>query len=474
MRILDNYIPTHKAGRIALARPAIGAIALIALLLSGCDNFSPVDYFLDHTAVVTVTGAEGRSASRGRASGIDIAPGTSVIALKLDNSRDIPLTLSLDAPRLNSGGGAISCAVTQNGAGEALITIHGAVVYDEFALTLRIGGDGRDFDPYTFSVRCPEYTVTFDTQGFGAAQTAQTAILFGFVSDPGDPSAAGDPAFLGWHKESACVNPWNFGSDTVSGNTTLYAGWNATHYTVTFNTQSHGTAPTSVPVYSGGLVTAPSVPSETGWTFGGWFTDAACNTAYTFANPVSDSITLYAKWTATSYTITYTLNGGTNHASNPANYTIESSAITLQAPTKTGYQFNGWYTDSGFTTAAASPAIAAGSTGNKAFYARWNTGGGITITQPPGSSGRNITASGSTSINWSNGTVTFNIDNTVGLSAISWLVNGHTVNGNILTITPNSTSNGYGLQAAPYTISVYFTLNGVMYSEESTLTVNAN
>ncbi|MHC6203963.1 InlB B-repeat-containing protein [Breznakiellaceae bacterium SP9] len=303
MRILNNYTPTHKAGRMALARPAIGAIALIALLLSGCDNFSPVDYFLDHTAVVTVTGAEGRSASRAKVSGVDIAPGTSVIALKLDNSRNIPLTLNLDAPRLNSGGGAISCTVTQNGAGEALITIHGAVIGDEFTLTLRIEGDGRTFDPYTFSVRCPVYTVTFDNRGFGGtAPIAQTPpfTLFDTVSDPGNLTEAGH-TFDGWYKESACVNRWNFATDTVTGDTVIYAKWDTTLCTVTFNMQGHGTPPAPASVYQGGLVTAPTAPSATGWTFGGWYKESACTNVWNFTTEgVSTNTILYAKWTFNS------------------------------------------------------------------------------------------------------------------------------------------------------------------------------
>jgi uncharacterized repeat protein (TIGR02543 family) len=62
------------------------------------------------------------------------------------------------------------------------------------------------------------------------------------------------------------------------------------------------------------------------------------------------------------YNITYTLDGGTNHASNPATYTIEDTPVTLQAPTKSEYTFNGW-SDGGV--------IAEGSTGDKAFTAQW-------------------------------------------------------------------------------------------------------
>ena len=69
-------------------------------------------------------------------------------------------------------------------------------------------------------------------------------------------------------------------------------------FTVTFNVQGHGTAPASVEVEEGGKVTKPTDPSADGWTFGGWFKEAACTNAWDFANDtVTANVTLYAKWT---------------------------------------------------------------------------------------------------------------------------------------------------------------------------------
>ncbi|MDD4528217.1 MAG: InlB B-repeat-containing protein [Candidatus Margulisbacteria bacterium] len=53
--------------------------------------------------------------------------------------------------------------------------------------------------------------------------------------------------------------------------------------------------------------------------------------------------------------MTYILDGGTNNLSNPSTYNIETPSITFLAPTKTGYDFNGW-TITG---------VSKGSTGNK-------------------------------------------------------------------------------------------------------------
>lgn len=81
-----------------------------------------------------------------------------------------------------------------------------------------------------------------------------------------------------------------------------------------------------------------------------------------------DIITLYAKWVATEYDITYELDGGTNGA-NPATYDIETATITLAAATKAESTFDGWYSDAELTTAVTE--ITLGSYGDLTLYAKW-------------------------------------------------------------------------------------------------------
>lgn len=71
----------------------------------------------------------------------------------------------------------------------------------------------------------------------------------------------------------------------------------ATTYTVTFDVNGHGTAPAGQLVKAGETVAKPADPTEDGWVFGGWFTDAACTTPYDFSKPVTAVLKLYAKWT---------------------------------------------------------------------------------------------------------------------------------------------------------------------------------
>ena len=79
-------------------------------------------------------------------------------------------------------------------------------------------------------------------------------------------------------------------------------------------------------------------------------------------------VTLNATFSTITYTLTYTLNGGT--ATNPATYNVETETFKLNNPTKTGYTFTGWKLN-GEGEAMMEVTIAKGSTGHKAYTATW-------------------------------------------------------------------------------------------------------
>ena len=69
-----------------------------------------------------------------------------------------------------------------------------------------------------------EYTVTFDANGHGTAPTQQKTTYGGKITEPAAPTAE-NYYFQGWFKESTCENMWDFDSDIVTANITLYAKW---------------------------------------------------------------------------------------------------------------------------------------------------------------------------------------------------------------------------------------------------------
>ena len=92
--------------------------------------------------------------------------------------------------------------------------------------------------------------------------------------------------------------------------------------------------------------------AKAGYTFAGWNTKAdRSGTSYTngqqvsnLTNTLNGVVTLYAQWTANSYTVKFNANGGSGTVANQTfTYGIEQ-ALTAKAFTKTGYSFDGWAT----------------------------------------------------------------------------------------------------------------------------------
>lgn len=114
-------------------------------------------------------------------------------------------------------------------------------------------------------------------------------------------------------------------------------------YTVTFNVNGHGTAPESQRLSEGSLVTRPADPSEAGYTFGGWYKEQGCATAWNFESDVVTANTiLYAKWTANTHNLSWDANGGTLSGSYTSGTVAYGAAITAPTATRTGYTFAGW------------------------------------------------------------------------------------------------------------------------------------
>ncbi|MCL2751934.1 MAG: InlB B-repeat-containing protein, partial [Firmicutes bacterium] len=195
---------------------------------------------------------------------------------------------------------------------------------------------------------------------------------------PADPQKAGY-GFEGWYYGGDLQ--FKFGADSaVTADMTVYAVFTSGttapwSYTVNFAANG-GTAVSPIVLQSGGSLVLPVDPTRGGYIFKGWFLDNntfynAFGISYYAGVTQSGAVTVYAKWEAVTYNITYDLDGGMNYPSNPATYSVESAAITLQAPTRSGYIFTGW-TFSGTTTPTKTVVIAQGSTGDLAFTANWS------------------------------------------------------------------------------------------------------
>ena len=155
------------------------------------------------------------------------------------------------------------------------------------------------------------------------------------------------------------------------------ATWTPINYNITYNGLEGATLatpnPTTYNIESAAITL--NNPTKKDYTFAGWTGTglSAASTSVTIAKGSTGARDYTATWTPINYSITYNgVEGATFATANPATYTIESAAITLNNPTKTGYEFVGWYDNAEFTgNAITGVAITSGSTGAKIFYARW-------------------------------------------------------------------------------------------------------
>jgi uncharacterized repeat protein (TIGR02543 family) len=288
------------------------------------------------------------------------------------------------------------------------------------------------------------YIVAFNANS--GSQVAPQIVAHGATATlPTAPTRSGF-TFAGWYADAGLTNAFNF-STPITADILLFAKWTASvnTYTVTFNSNG-GSTVTSQAVQQGQTATQPPTPTKAGNTFGGWYSDAALSSPFNFSTPIVADITLYAKWTANIYTVSFNSNGGS--AVNSQSVTHGSAATQPPNPTRATFTFGGWYSDAGLTTPFnfASPITA-----DITLFAKWtlnnytvtfdSNGGtavnsqvvahGSTATQPPPP-----TKTGSTFGGWySDAGLTSSFNFATAITAditlfAKWTVNNYTVSFN--------------------------------------------
>lgn len=219
------------------------------------------------------------------------------------------------------------------------------------------------------------YTVSFDAQGGSAPSPGSKAVTFG--SPYGALASTTRPGFIfeGWwtaETGGSLVEPSTMVS--IASDHNLYARWTASTLTVSFDAQG-GSTPnpaTKSVTYNAPYGTLPST-SRAGYSFGGWYTEASGGTQVlaTTTVTVSTDHTLYARWTANTYTVTFDPQFGS--APSPATKTVTFGGTygTLPTTVRAGYTFLGWWTAiSGGSQIQSSTVV--GTASNHTLYARWS------------------------------------------------------------------------------------------------------
>ena len=208
-------------------------------------------------------------------------------------------------------------------------------------VTIPSGSQGNR--TYTANWKPNTYTFTLNANGGKVDRTTMTATYGSSYTLP-TPTRQ-HYTFAGWYHGSTKFenSAWSQAKDV-----TLTAKWTPTTYKINYvmaNGKHAGSNPASYTIESG---TINFVGAErNGYKFLGWFSDEACTKSISSIPAGSHGdITIYAKWEAITYTITYNLNGGRMVGTEITTFTVEDLPLKLPTASKNGVSFLNWTKDS--------------------------------------------------------------------------------------------------------------------------------
>ncbi len=186
------------------------------------------------------------------------------------------------------------------------------------------------------------YTVTFDS-GVAAQKVehGKTAVM-------PDPAPAKDGyTFVGWYLGETA---YDF-SAAVTADVTLTAKWQVVEYRITYvlngGANAEGAA-TSYTLESKDITLL--APARAGYTFAGWYTsEVGGDKLESILSGSTGDITLYARWTVVSYTVTLEPNGGSVSDGAGTQIVAVGGKVAYVEPVRDGYLFVGWYGDRALT-----------------------------------------------------------------------------------------------------------------------------
>jgi len=214
------------------------------------------------------------------------------------------------------------------------------------------------------------YTVTFESNS-GSAVASITAPFNSIVGKPIDPTRP-IYLFVNWYKDIELTTLWNFATDVIYGDTTIYAKWIPDQYPVTYDPNGGTGGVTQIVTY-GSVLTPPDNPVRTGYTFGGWYKESSCTNIWNLSNDtITSATTLYAKWNVNTYIISFNANGGSvpTQSKNIVYATTYGYTGTLPTASKTWNTFLGWFTDASGGTKIIDTTVMSTAV-NHTLYAHW-------------------------------------------------------------------------------------------------------
>ena len=194
---------------------------------------------------------------------------------------------------------------------------------------------------------------------------------------PGNSFTVTSPTITGYTpNKSSVTGTYGSGSHVV----TYYEK----SYTVTYNANGGSGAPgVQTKKYFTDLKLSSTIPTRTGYSFGGWgttSTDTSINYSPGDTYSSNSSITLYAIWNRNKYTVSFNANGGSGAPASQTKLYGLDMTLSSTVPTRSGYTFKGWGTSSTSTTASYQPGGTYTSNSARTLYAIWESNAPTTYT----------------------------------------------------------------------------------------------
>ena len=186
---------------------------------------------------------------------------------------------------------------------------------------------------------------------------------------------------------------------------TLYAAWTPHTYTVNYDANGGtGSTDLSIHTYDAAKTLMANGFTRLGYSFAGWANDASGIAIYSDGQSVSNlasengaTVTLYAVWTPNSYIVSYDANGGLGSTAASSHTYDETTPLTANNFTKTGYTFAGWaageYGTIVYTDEAAVSNLASEDGSTVTLYAVWTPNSYTVSYNANGGSGRTASSS---------------------------------------------------------------------------------
>lgn len=206
-----------------------------------------------------------------------------------------------------------------------------------------------------------EATFTADGTTFAQPQTIDRGKNF---TEPAAPSKE-NHTFAGWYNGD---EKFDFDADTTNAPNVLklVAKWDINQYTVQF-VSDYGSFADQTIEYGETIKTDKlTIPTVEGYTFDGWYTDDTYDTEFDFNTSITSNATVYAKWTAKDYEVSFI----TEHGKTPTSQNVpyNKTATNPGELTADGYTFIGWYADDAHTIEFD---FSTHITGDTKVYAKW-------------------------------------------------------------------------------------------------------